>query len=419
MKKNILIYITIFAVSILACTEDMDKEVNIEKNNSSYDLSENEALEIAQTFHESVTSKTRSKEKDYNSATFNIKSIYRLHISKETRTSSNEELPLIYEIEMDNSIGHGRIIVSGDKRCQEVLAYIPLYSDSLYQTSVGPNAMIQMAKNALMNKIRNYKTASLTRSRPVESVPGEVSVMIVPFCTTNWHQFNPYNESLPKAFVERYERISPNRPGGALYGNYPTGQASIALAQTLAYLRPYLDIDGIKINWQVLTTEKEVVSPNEKMVGTLLKYVYNTIGAYPVWGECYNYDKWTATGPSTEIVNSVIAVKTTMKNIPRHINNSQCGLACDNHQKWNLDIIKKSLLSFFPVFAGDVDEVAFLVDGYAINEENEVYLHCNFGIDKRFNGYYWASNDGSIVFEVGGYFYRDITLGIISNIRNK
>lgn len=41
--------------------------------------------------------------------------------------------------------------------------------------------MVQMAKNILMEKIQNYKDALSTRSRPVESIPGEVSVMIVPF----------------------------------------------------------------------------------------------------------------------------------------------------------------------------------------------------------------------------------------------
>lgn len=88
--------------------------------------------------------------------------------------------------------------------------------------------------------------------------------MIVSFCRTNWHQFTPYNQLLPQAFVERYERISPNRPGGALYGNYPTGQASIAIAQAMAYLRPYLNIDGININWEILTMEKEATQPMKK-----------------------------------------------------------------------------------------------------------------------------------------------------------
>ncbi len=51
---------------------------------------------------------------------------------------------------------------------------------------------------------------------------------------------NTFSSSRVYTWVERYERISPNRPGGALYGNYPTGQASIAIAQAMAYLRPYL-----------------------------------------------------------------------------------------------------------------------------------------------------------------------------------
>lgn len=415
MKKNIFICI-IFAVSISACTNELDKEINIKANSSLYDLSESEALTIAKTFHESVTSEPRTRD---NNTAFGIKSTYRLHASEKTRALSSEKLPLIYEIEINNGPENGRIIVSGDKRFQEVLAYIPSFNDSVYQVSLGPNIMVQMAKNILMEKIQNYKDALSTRSRPVESIPGEVSVMIVPFCRTNWHQFTPYNQLLPQAFVERYERISPNRPGGALYGNYPTGQASIAIAQAMAYLRPYLNIDGININWEILTMEKEATQSNEKMIATLLKYVYNTIGAYPVWGECYNYDKWTATGPSTEIVNSVIAVKTPIRNISRQINTSQCGLTCDNDQSWNLEVVKKSLLSLYPVFVGDLDKVAFLVDGYAINEENSVYLHCNFGMNESFNGYYMVNDNGSIVFEPGGYFYRDTTLGIIANIRNK
>jgi len=33
----------------------------------------------------------------------------------------------------------------------------------------------------------------------------------------------------------------------------------------MAYLRPYLNIDGININWEILTMEKEATQSNEKM----------------------------------------------------------------------------------------------------------------------------------------------------------
>ncbi len=112
-------------------------------------------------------------------------------------------------------------------------------------------------------------------------------------------------------------------------------------------------------------------------------------------------------------------MKAPIKNISRQINNSQCGLTCNNDQSWDLNAIKKSLLSLYPIFVGDLDKVAFLVDGYAINEENSVYLHCNFGMNESLNGYYMVNNNGSIVFEPSGYFYRDINLGIIANIRNR
>ena len=82
MRKNIFICI-IFAVSISACTEELDKEINIETNSSLYDLSESEALTIAKTFHESVTSEPRTRD---NNTAFGIKSTYRLR----NRTTSRQ-----------------------------------------------------------------------------------------------------------------------------------------------------------------------------------------------------------------------------------------------------------------------------------------------------------------------------------------
>ena len=105
MRKNIFICI-IFAVSISACTEELDKEINIETNSSLYDLSESEALTIAKTFHESVTSEPRTRD---NNTAFGIKSTYRLHASEKTRALSSEKLPLIYEIEIKDSKKYSHI----------------------------------------------------------------------------------------------------------------------------------------------------------------------------------------------------------------------------------------------------------------------------------------------------------------------
>ncbi|WP_455613812.1 hypothetical protein [Bacteroides congonensis] len=57
-----------------------------------------------------------------------IKSQYRLNASGQTRTLSDENSPLIYEIEMNNGLENGKIIVSGDKRFPEVLAYMPSFN---------------------------------------------------------------------------------------------------------------------------------------------------------------------------------------------------------------------------------------------------------------------------------------------------
>lgn len=410
MRKNIFICI-IFAVSISACTEELDKEINIETNSSLYDLSESEALTIAKTFHKSVTSEPRTRN---NNTAFGIKSTYRLHASEKTRALSSEELPLIYEVEINNGPENGRIIVSGDKRFQEVLAYMPSFNDSLYQVSLGPNVMMQMAKNTLLDKIQDYKNKLSTRSYPVDPIPGEVSVMIVPFCSTQWSQSAPHNRLLPKAWVQYAEGVG-SRPGSAWYDNYYTGEAVISIAQAMAYLQPYISINGVYINWETLIMERNDTVPEWwELAGILSKYIYDTIGTYPVWGKAYD-DKW----PQSSIVNAVVAMETPTDKISAALNSSQCGLVCDKDQSWNLDIVKKSLLSLYPVLVGDRNRLAFLVDGYAINEDNSTYLHCNFSKNTNFDGYFLVNNDGGITFELNGLKYKDVNLGIIANIRNK
>lgn len=398
-----------FAILFSSCTEEIDKSIEANINSSLYDLSENEALTIAKSFQKSVTN---SPETRVNGIALGIKSQYRLNGSEQTRTLSDDNTPLIYEIEMNNGLENGKIIVSGDKRFPEVLAYIPSFNDSLYKVATGPNIMVQMAKNAFLDKIQNYAATPATRSHPVDSISGEVSVMIVPFCRTDWDQSSPFNQLLPKAWVQYAEGVG-NRPGAAWYDNYYTGEAVVAIAQVMAYLQPYLNINGMHINWKELTKEKNVTAPNFNMAATLSKYIYDTIGTYPVWGKSYN-DQW----PQSTTVDAVVAMETPIKKISTALNSSQCGIICDKDQQWNLNVVKKSLLSLYPVFVGDLSRVAFLVDGYAINEENSLYLHCNFGRGERFNGYYMV-HDGSVVFEPGRYFYRDTTLGIIANMRNR
>ena len=207
MRKNIFIYI-IFAALISSCTEEMDKSIEANINTSRYDLSENEALTIAKSFQQSVTI---SPETRANGVTFNIQNQYRLSASEQTRALSDKNSPLIYEIEMNNGLENGKIIVSGDKRFPEVLAYIPSFNDSLYKVTTGPNVMVQMAKNALLDKIQNYATTLATRSQSLDSIPGEVSVMIVPFCRTDWDQSSPFNKLLPTAWVQYAEGVVVDR----------------------------------------------------------------------------------------------------------------------------------------------------------------------------------------------------------------
>lgn len=409
MRKNIFIYI-IFAALISSCTEEMDKSIEANINSSRYDLSENEALTIAKSFQKSVTA---SSETRANGVTFNIQNQYRLSVSEQTRVLSDKNPPLIYEIEMNNGLENGKIIVSGDKRFPEVLAYMPSFNDSLYKVTIGPNVMVQMAKNALLDKIQNCAAKPTTRSQSLDSIPGEVSVMIVPFCRTDWDQSSPFNKLLPTAWVQYAEGVG-SRPGAALRNNYYTGEAVATITQAMAYLQPYLNINGTNIDWQGLTLEKNITPPYFNMAATLSKYIYDTIGTYPVWGKAYN-DQW----PQSTIVDAVVAMETQINKISTALNSSQCGIICDKDQSWNVDVIRKSLLSMYPVFVGDQSRLAFLVDGYAINEENSTYLHCNFSKNTGFDGYFLVYDDGRVVFDLNGLRYMSMNLGIIANMRNR
>ena len=138
MRKNIFICI-IFAVSISACTNELDKEINIKANSSLYDLSESEALTIAKTFHESVTSEPRTRD---NNTAFGIKSTYRLHASEKTRALSSEKLPLIYEIEIKST---EEIIQITVRRMGELL--FPEIKDSKKYSHIYLHSMIRFIKS--------------------------------------------------------------------------------------------------------------------------------------------------------------------------------------------------------------------------------------------------------------------------------
>lgn len=409
MKIYIFLF-TILTIVLSSCTEDMDKILDIEVNNNHFDLSEKEAITIAKSFHELVTSNIKTRTSNIS---FNVKSRYRLDGDVSTRALSIDKAPLIYEVRMHDGENNGKVIVSGDKRFPEVLAYIPSFNDSLYNVSLKSNIMIQIAQSALLDKIQNYESQSTTRSYPTDTVPGEVSVMIIPFCKTAWHQSTPYNNLLPKAWVQ-YGGMQ-NRPGYSLYNHYYTGNSTIAIAQAMTYLQPKLTINNTSIDWNALTKGKEVATPYEDMAAILVKYTYDIIGTHPVWGKSHN-DTWPPS--SSTLVDAVIAMETPFEKIPAALSSSQCGLISDNMQDWNLKTVKQSIFSFNPVLIGYQNTDAFLADGYAINETNSSYLHCNFG-NENFIGYYWVNEKESFAFENGSSFYRDFTLKIIPNIRNR
>lgn len=412
--RNLIFYCIVFVISFSSCMQEKVNDSSVMENEIArpFDLSEKEVLSIVESFQKSIIPNQQTRAEKI---ALTIKDKYLISSgSGKTRTLNDEINPLIYEVEMDAGFVKGKTIVSGDKRFPKVLAYIPAFNDSLCEISLEPQMMVQMAKNAFLDKIRNYTSEGITRSFP-DSIHGELNVMVPPFCVTEWGVGAPYNQLLPKAWIQYTEGVG-GRPGYAMYGNYKTGASVTTIAQIMAYWQHSLDIDGVSIDWEALTMEKSVAKPYYAMVAKLFKYIYDITDTHPVWGQSYN-DNWP---PS--IVNSVIAMETPISDLSKVLTSSKCGLIFDGYHNWNLGVIKKSIISIQPVFVSDRSRFAFVIDGYAISEEYEkdnVYVHCNFGRSGQFDGYFLVYDDGRVVIELNGLTYIDTDLSIIPYIRSK
>lgn len=219
---------------------------------------------------------------------------------------------------------------------------------------------------------------------------------------------------MPEAWVEVYPGFN-GRPGNSIRMKYYTGKSVAAIVQIMAFFEYYFNIDGTIIDWKALKTDRIISENNRNMVAKLYKSIYDSTGTHPIWGQSYN-DVWPIPG----LVTAVISMETPIDNVLDFLYSKR--ISTSSYQKWDIEIVKKSIINMRPVFVGDAIN-AFIVDGYAISEiknsMDNVYLHCNFCRYGSFDGYYLVNEDGSIVFSLNGLDYQDIFLNIIPNIVEK
>ncbi len=421
MKKTILFICFLCTMfSIFSCANiENGLQDDLDDSSQLYALSENEILGIVNAFQEGIaeSSLTRSSLKDEYS--YSIDKKYYISNSPSTRSASRTK-GLVYEVVLSKENNKGKVLVSGDKRFPEVLAYIPYYNDSVNTINSGASIMLQMAKNAFIEEIESYNIKqsrkALTRSTAIEQIPSQIYLEVYPLCKTSWDQWEPYTNAYPQNWVDIFF-------GMCSYTHYPAGCAVVALAQIMAVVEPNLNCAGIKMDWAYLK-QKPVINGGPfgeiddarkiNMVAALYKDIYNKTNSYPTWGTG-DTDEWPP-----QKVTCVTSVGTSSSNVFNYLNSINGTTYCSSYQRWNIDVVKNSLLNIHPVFVGGNGH-AFIIDGYAVaknpaSNSNNMYFHANFGWGGSSDGYY-LSNNGGIAFETSNGNYVDTQLSIIPDIR--
>lgn len=422
--KKIIFAICFLSMTFLiySCTSDEAWSQNDFDNPSqSYALSENEVLSIVDSFQKGITEGSKTRGNLMDKYSYSIKKKYYISNPFSTRSISSDR-GLVYEVVLSRGNNKGKALVSGDKRFPEILAYIPYCNDSVNMINSGASVMLQMAKSAFITEIENYnveqKRGVQTRSTAIEQIPSQIYLEVYPLCKTSWDQWDPYTNAYPKNWVDIFF-------GMCSYTHYPAGCAVVALAQIMAAIEPNLTCAGLKMDWAYLKQNPVInggpfgeIDDARKidMVAALYKDIYDKTNSYPTWGTGET-DEW----PPQE-VTCVTSVGTSSTNVYNYLNSVNGTTYCSSYQRWNMDVVKNSLINVRPVFVGGNGH-AFVIDGYAVaknpsSNSNNIYFHANFGWGGSSNGYY-LTNSGSIAFETSNGNYADTQLSIISDIRKR
>ncbi|WP_370862202.1 C10 family peptidase [Parabacteroides faecis] len=482
MKKILQLTLVFFSFLLFACqTNEMDeivtnnkkvqlssKELLCIKYENFPELSQNELYGLVENFQLSELADKPNTRSISNVTSFEIKNKYYLNKERgskdnlNTRSTENtqEQIP-IYEIGITSNEKKGMALVSGDRRAPHVLAYIDRINENDSCLFTGPNALVQWGEMCVQNAIEAfevtkdsiYASAILkiskelnmnpqdikyenikdvievsnqqTRSTAIDEVPSNLQniVSIIPMCPSAWGQWEPYNCQLPEGDCEKFF------PGWVESSHYPTGIGAVSLAHLMACLEPNITAYGTKIDWDLLTENKEIKAPDyfspgdpvakRNMVGYLFKLIYVKTNSKPV-----KNSKGVVTGISCTVPD--------MESYLRSVFN------CGNTSSWSKYTILNSLKNRQPVYVyGKPDNkestgvYPFILDGYRecygridnVPEDiNIKYIHANFG----FGG---GSQDGYYLMDVKTetisfdtkipLIFKDKALTMIPNIRRK
>ncbi|GEM_PF-524094 len=414
----------------------MDEYLSIVPLNNKREITENEAMNIAFNF---IESNNLSEKK---TGVINDKSVRKEYFNtSDCADSKNGEkstmLP-IYNIKISDKNIDKNIIVSGVGRLPSIIAYFEV--DNQYEEKNTQNdLLIDFAKFNYAKDVAYFELAidSLRKSTldkvsrffsiPVDSIninniknklaleqienksradiitdPSDINGRIIgrygPWCDVKWDIGMPYNRKMPQ--------VCPNN--WFLDNRYGISSIVVAVAQTLAYFKPHMNVYGEIINWDYLKVNEEiheytdyfgsyVADPIERrdMVANLMKYIGEQCNVI------YNCD-----GSSINPSNFISFLKRY------NISVIQNGESINTAKLINYIESLNPVIMYGQTTSGGghwwlVDGMITVMNGARIDK----YIHANMGMGKSYSGYYYVNANQSLTFNPSfAHFQKNIKM---------
>lgn len=400
-----------------------------------------EALQKAGDFFNKITTKSL----DFDTKTYWIKINNYSSLTKSANDVVLDSVPL-YLVNMTD--GHS-VLISGDRRIPEVLAFAdgPLTLD---RTNTGAdvfanNLPIFVNKtinefnekyDSLLNNVKTKKNIEnallFTKSSPTHFTKSEVTktpwsdvYLYAPLLNVKWGQGYPYNLETPLIGC-----------GGGGENHPPLGCATIAVSQILSFHKYPTAFNGVYVNWIEMTRFPSINSLSS-VYQTQMQKMLNTIaiGIDIEWGcngssstttkvKSY-FDKIGYTSDAIASYNKSQVISSIGNSRPLYTR----GTSSDAGHAWVIDgANKKEQTVTERIYQYKDPGVPPLVtnpsDWILIEERvmvlTEEYIHCNFGYEGLYNGYYvhgvfnLHDDDYGIT---GSSFNSDVK--ILTNIKRK
>ena len=412
------------------------------------EIEESEAISLVSDFLEALNAENATRSSNNVSLKVSDK-IYYINKEKDqvdTRSSTTSEIKLpIYEVSISGSGSTGVAYVSADERYPEVIIYTPETSDDDEAfIESGAIFLTEWAKASALDEVlkveqlqENYHATTVakiskklgiaeseviyenikdhlsvngqpvTRATPVSGPPTQLITSKGPFVPVQWNQDSPYNRALPAPLPTAWQ------------SNVYTGCSTTAIAQLLTACRPTLTVEGVQINWDLLTDKPKATiydsSAKLDMLGKLFKWIYSELQATPIYDSNGQH-----TGTS---------VYTYMSD--RFMTNYLNG---GDLISYDPDVLLHSLNDNKPSWISGQNH-AFIVDGYIVCKKKsnlsnietradivkvyDMYWHINLGWGGSYNGYYKLNQDTNVDIEAGSRTYNTQYLKIKANLSKK